>query len=119
RSLTDEFKIMKTKRKEATYSRKQFMQQAGSAILGGSLLSTFGLPFAAAANTVPKRDALPFLKSLHDASSRIAADPIAIPKPITRRHAETIHVELEVEEVMGEIEDGTTFHYMTFGGQVP
>lgn len=50
---------------------------------------------------------------------RIAADPTDIPDPISRNHSETVEVELVAEEVTAEIEDGVTFNYLTFNGQVP
>lgn len=50
---------------------------------------------------------------------RIAADPTDIPSPITRDTEETVEVELVAEEVKAEIEDGVTFNYLTFNGQVP
>lgn len=50
---------------------------------------------------------------------RIAADPTAIPEPITRTEPTEVEVELEVIEVVAEIEPGVTLTYMTYGGQVP
>jgi nitrite reductase (NO-forming) len=50
---------------------------------------------------------------------RIAADPRAIPEPITRSSPATVEAELETREVVAEVEPGVTFTYMTFNGQVP
>ncbi|MFB6302072.1 MAG: multicopper oxidase domain-containing protein, partial [Haloferacaceae archaeon] len=50
---------------------------------------------------------------------RIAADPTDIPNPIDRNGPKTVEVTLRPEEVTAEIEDGVTFDYMTYNGQVP
>ena len=50
---------------------------------------------------------------------RVAADPTDIPDPIGRDEPRTIEVEMETREVTAEIEDGVTFDYMTFDGQIP
>jgi len=50
---------------------------------------------------------------------RVAADPTDLPDPIERDSPAEIDVTLRSEEVVAEIEDGVTFTYMTYGGQVP
>lgn len=49
----------------------------------------------------------------------IAADPLDVPDPVDwddpRRH----ELEIQSEELVAEIEDGTTYDFMTFGGQIP
>ncbi|WP_152041973.1 copper-containing nitrite reductase [Salinigranum salinum] len=50
---------------------------------------------------------------------RVAADPTDIPGPIQRSTPTTVDVTLRPEEVTAEIEDGVTFDYMTYNGQVP
>jgi len=102
------------------YSRKQFMRNAGGAILGGSLLSSFGLPDISL-NQSEETKGVSIKNKLSSLSfaQRIAADPRDIPPPITRRRPKTLHVELECIELISELEDGTHFHYMTFGGTVP
>ncbi|MFB6256405.1 MAG: nitrite reductase, copper-containing, partial [Haloplanus sp.] len=50
---------------------------------------------------------------------RVAADPTDVPDPIDRSGPKEHDITLEVEEVTAEIEDGVTFEFMTFGGQVP
>jgi nitrite reductase (NO-forming) len=52
-------------------------------------------------------------------ADRIAADPLDIPDPIDRDAPAEVDVTLRSEEVVAEIEDGVTFSYMTYGGQVP
>ncbi|HLS29941.1 MAG TPA: copper-containing nitrite reductase [Flavobacteriaceae bacterium] len=111
---------MSKKSNHKKYSRKQFMRNAGGAIIGGSLLSSFGLPKMEGKNF--KKPYNPVSKSQIAALSvaqRVAADPRDIPPPITRKTSKTVHVELECVELVSELEDGTNFHYMTFGGTVP
>lgn len=111
---------MKKKLNRKKYSRKQFMKNAGGAILGGGLLSSMGVPSIQAANSGsmekpvfnPKATTAAFV-------NHVAADPTDIPPPITRKKPKTVEIELECKEVVGELEDGTKFLYMTFGGTVP
>src|SRR5699024_2227281 len=87
--------IMSKKSNHKKYSRKQFMRNAGGAIIGGSLLSSFGLPGMKGENLKKRGDAP--LKSEIAALSvaqRVAADPTDIPPPITRKTPKTVHVEL-------------------------
>ena len=50
---------------------------------------------------------------------RVAADPTDIPDPIDRDEPAEIDVTLRTEEVTAEVEDGVTFTYMAYNGQVP
>lgn len=110
---------MKTNSGKKKYSRKEFMKNAGGAIIGGSLLSSLGVSSIGKAQAAkPGHSLNPLLSSL-DFANRIAADPTNIPPPIKRKKPRTIEVELEAVELIGELEDGTKFHYMTFGGQIP
>jgi len=97
-------------------SRRQFMKHMGGAVVSGGLLS--GLPLVAGA----ARKAPAFLRTAVEGVpkvDRIVADPANIPPPIKRDIARTHNIAIESKEVIGEIEDGVQFHYMTFGGQVP
>lgn len=49
----------------------------------------------------------------------IIRNPSDVPPPVGRREPTHIVVELTAEEVDGILADGTTYHYMTFNGQVP
>ncbi|KAB1190379.1 nitrite reductase, copper-containing [Haloferax sp. MBLA0076] len=49
----------------------------------------------------------------------VAADPTDIPDPIDRNEPAEVDVTLRPEEVTAEVEDGVTFTYMTYNGQVP
>jgi nitrite reductase (NO-forming) len=48
--------------------------------------------------------------------TRAATD---LPAPTGRTTAETVRVDLETIEVMGTLDDGTSYRYWTFNGQVP
>lgn len=111
---------MKTKPNRKTYTRKQFVKNASGALIGGGLLSSFGLPEMGAANarSLEKVNFNPKATTLAFANT-IAADPTDIPPPIKRKRPKTVEVEIECKELVGELEDGTKFFYMTFGGQVP
>jgi nitrite reductase (NO-forming) len=52
-------------------------------------------------------------------TDQVAADPTDIPNPVDWETPKHHEVNLEIKEVTAEIEDGVTFDYMTFDGQVP
>lgn len=49
----------------------------------------------------------------------VIRNPADLPPPITATEPQHHVVELTAMEVDGQLDDGTTFHYMTFDGQVP
>jgi nitrite reductase (NO-forming) len=49
----------------------------------------------------------------------VAADPTDLPEPIDRDEPRTVEVDLEIEEVVAQIEEGKTFRFLTYDGQVP
>ena len=49
----------------------------------------------------------------------IVRAPSDLPGPIGNRPPQTVRVDIETKEVEGQLADGTTFAYMTFGGKVP
>ena len=104
-------------------TRRRVLQTAG---LGGTMAlagCTVGSPPENDIRTSPVQFQSEKPAELQDAKpvdvDRIAADPTAIPGPITRSEPATVEVELETRELVAEIEEGVTFTYMTFGGQVP
>lgn len=56
--------------------------------------------------------------AVEDAVS-IVRNPADLPAPIGDRGPETFRVDMTAMEVDGILADGTTYHYMTFDGQVP
>ncbi|HYW35945.1 MAG TPA: copper-containing nitrite reductase [Balneolaceae bacterium] len=110
---------MKIPGSEKTFDRKQFLKNAGGALLSGGLLAS-ALPFQAEAQPkqVAKKDNFLSLAGLPTVK-RVAADPRNIPAPIGQREPKTHYITIESKEVIAEIEDGVKFKYMTFGGQIP
>ena len=49
----------------------------------------------------------------------IVRDPTDLPGPLASRSPQVVKVDLEAVEVEGQLADGTTYPYFTFGGQVP
>jgi nitrite reductase (NO-forming) len=45
--------------------------------------------------------------------------PDDLPAPVERREARTVKVELEAVELLGQLDEGTTYRYWTFDGKVP
>jgi nitrite reductase (NO-forming) len=97
-------------------SRRQVMQSLG---LGGTaaVAGCLGSSPEPAASEV-KDDAV-LEAAERRAAESVAADPTDVPDPIDRDRAETVEVELEIREVVSEIEDGKTFNFLTYDGQVP
>lgn len=51
--------------------------------------------------------------------ANIVHHPADIPQPVGGREPQTIHVDLEAVEVVGQLADGATYSYFTFNGAVP
>ena len=49
----------------------------------------------------------------------IVRDPADLPGPLARRGPQTVKVHLDTVEVTGRLDDGSTYHYWTYNGQVP
>jgi nitrite reductase (NO-forming) len=49
----------------------------------------------------------------------VSADPLAVGEPVGDRGPETLTVDLETTEVVGQLADGTTYKYWTFNDKVP
>jgi len=49
----------------------------------------------------------------------IVRDPSDLPGPIGDREPETVRIDLETVEIVGQLADGTTYSYWTFNGKVP
>ncbi len=87
----------------------------GSAVIGsGAELMTSTAHAAVLAGDLPVA---------HNVAAGVAASivraPTDLPTAVGERGAETLRVELETIERMGELGDGTTYRYWTFNGQVP
>src|SRR5690606_20028920 len=63
---------------------------------------------------------MPVAHNVHaDMPASIVRAPSDLPAAVGERGAETVRVELETIERMGNLADGTTYRYWTFNGQVP
>jgi nitrite reductase (NO-forming) len=51
--------------------------------------------------------------------ANIVHHPADIPQPVGDREPQTVHVDLEAIEVVGQLADGATYNYFTFNGTVP
>jgi nitrite reductase (NO-forming) len=49
----------------------------------------------------------------------VALDPNAVPKPIGKRAPQTVKYRIDTVELVGKLDDGTTFTYWTFDRKVP
>ncbi len=49
----------------------------------------------------------------------VAQDPTAVGKPVGKRGPQKLKVDLETTEVVGQLDDGTTYKYWTFNDKVP
>lgn len=49
----------------------------------------------------------------------IVRDPTDLPGPMGQRGPTTVRIDLEAEEVVGQLAQGTTYTYWTFNGKVP
>lgn len=80
-----------------------------------SFAATGGLIRTAAAAPA----AAPTIAASRPIAGRVAADPARLPPPIRRDHPIHHRIVLETYDVVAEIRPGTTFRFMTFGGQIP
>ncbi len=94
-------------------SRRRVMQALG---LGGTAAVAGCTSSAPSAEEV---DTSTLENAEKRAAESVAADPTDVPAPIDRNEPEHHEVELEVREMTAEIEEGKTFNFLTFGGQVP
>jgi nitrite reductase (NO-forming) len=53
------------------------------------------------------------------AAADIVRDPIDLPPPLHSRPAKVVRVDLEAVEVVGRLDNKTTYNYWTFNGKVP
>ncbi|WP_101294752.1 copper-containing nitrite reductase [Halegenticoccus soli] len=97
-------------------TRRRVLQGVGA----GGMVAVAGCSASnAGPDSTPTTDAEPSRKATKPVVDRVAADPTDIPGPIDRSEPAAVDVTLEAEEVTAELEDGTTFDYMTYGGQIP
>jgi len=59
------------------------------------------------------------VKSKGPSAISVAMDPNAVPKPLAKRPPQTVQYRLETVELVGRLDDNTTFTYWTFDKKVP
>jgi nitrite reductase (NO-forming) len=91
-------------------NRKTRLSATASAIAMAAIL---GIGTAAAGEAVPA------IEDEAPAVADIVRAPTDLPPPITYREPQRHLVELEGGELVGQRDDGTTYRYWTFNGQVP
>jgi nitrite reductase (NO-forming) len=97
-----------------TTTRRRVMQALG---LGGAA-SLAGCTSSTSPSATEVDDAVRQAAQTR-ATDTVAADPTELPDPIDRDEPRTVEVELTIEEVVAQIEDGKTFRFLTYDGQVP
>jgi nitrite reductase (NO-forming) len=91
-------------------------------IKGAFLVAALGAASALGINSLAASDASVEDNQTIAAASQvfdIVKDPTDIPAPINRHTPETVQLELEAKELVGELDNGTTYKYWTFNGTVP
>lgn len=109
-------------------SRARFLQLSGALAAGGGVLAACNrtprqtMEGSTSAVTKEKTDTVDTAAAaagplLHPV--RVSADPTKLPPPLKHRAPITHKVELICKEIIGEIDHGNYFLYLTFNGQVP
>jgi nitrite reductase (NO-forming) len=82
-------------------------------------LLAFLLLLSACAPVVEAAVEQPAVASQEALNTSIVRDPSDLPAPLPQREPEHIRIELETIEVEAKLDDGTTYTFWTFNGQVP
>ncbi|MFB6111509.1 MAG: copper-containing nitrite reductase [Halobacteriaceae archaeon] len=96
-------------------SRRELMQALG---LGGAA-TVAGCTAPTDLNAREVEDTTALEQAQKETVDRVAADPTKLPDPIDRDEPKHHDITLTAKEVTAEIEDGATFNFMTFDGQIP
>lgn len=59
------------------------------------------------------------VRAQETAVANIVRAPTDLPTPLGRREPTTVRVDLETIELVGQLDDGTSYRYWTFNGKVP
>jgi nitrite reductase (NO-forming) len=80
-----------------------------------------GTVAAAGPTTAPKAAPakLAAVEAAHAHAVSVAMDPNAVPAPLAKRAPRTVKYRIETVELVGKLDDGTTFTYWTFDKKVP
>ena len=96
----------------------------GSAMIVGIGTTFFGgtaelMASTAHAAVVSAEESAPLAHTVHTGDLPIIRAPGDMPEAVGDRGAKNVGVELETIEKIGNLDDGTTYRYWTFNGQVP
>src|SRR5689334_4299915 len=96
-------------------------RQSGTFIVAASLITALVAcqPTAPAGGDEHVGPSEPMSGSPASPGVDIVRDPSDLPAPVGKRDPKTVTFDLTAQEVVGQLTDGTTFTYMTFGGKVP
>jgi nitrite reductase (NO-forming) len=83
----------------------------------GAAVAAASAPRAAPRHAIDYAETTPIQGALPAVS--VAMDPNAVPAPIGKRAAQTVKYRVETVELVGQLDDGTSFTYWTFGRKVP
>lgn len=90
----------------------------GQLVVGGAS-GEHSITDEAVAAHQPMAMAKPIIPVKPVTDDEIGADAGAVPPAITRKEAQTVSYKITAKEVTAQIEDGTTFDYWCYDGQVP
>lgn len=90
---------------------------AGKLDVTGTALNNVPVSAPASGNAVSSEPAV--IKNPETKGADIVRDPADIPAEIGVRAPQTVRVDLEAVEVVGQLASGATYKYWTFNGQVP
>ncbi|HSK40990.1 MAG TPA: copper-containing nitrite reductase [Arenibaculum sp.] len=94
----------------------------GSAMIVGVGTTIFGGPaelMSSTAHAAVVAAEAPLAHTVHTGDLPIIRAPADLPAAVGDRGAKNVRVELETIEKIGNLDDGTTYRYWTFNGQVP
>jgi nitrite reductase (NO-forming) len=85
----------------------------------GKLEASGGASAAAGPSVAPAPGKKSVVEKAIPAAVSVALDPNAVPKPIGKRAPQTVKYRIDTVELVGKLDDGTTFTYWTFDRKVP
>jgi nitrite reductase (NO-forming) len=101
---------------EAIASAPEAASSASSAAMPEMDVSAAPAADPSASASAPPVDAAPEAPAT---GADIVRDPTDLPGPIGDRGPTAVRIDLESEELVGQLAEGTTFKYWTFNGKVP
>jgi nitrite reductase (NO-forming) len=91
----------------------------GASVAAGAITAPAGFGTSVLASTLRLGEPALAHAATIDATASIVRQPTDLPASLDGRSPETVRINLETIERMGDLADGTTYRYWTFNGQVP